>query len=163
MRDRLIELLNEAHKKFIKSDSVCEFDFFADYLLENGVIVPSCLIGTTVYEIRARGKRRTLKGYRKCDYGIATSLMFKNALCCGMELYVKEKAFVKSDKTRLNKTIFLSEEEAKAKIALVEGWGKNEAWFIISIGRIYCFTCNYIFNSVLCDSPYLLKEQKRGG
>ena len=48
-RDRLIELLSEAHKKFIKSDSVYEFDFFADYLLANGVIVPPCKVGDTVY------------------------------------------------------------------------------------------------------------------
>ena len=50
-RDRLIELLNEAHKKFIKSDSVYEFDYLADYLLANGVIVPPCRVGDTLYPI----------------------------------------------------------------------------------------------------------------
>ena len=50
-RDKLIELLDKAHKKFIKSDNVYEFDFIADYLLANGVIAPPCKVGDVVYSL----------------------------------------------------------------------------------------------------------------
>ena len=46
MRDRLIELLS----KFV-CDEWCGSDDIADYLLANGVIVPPCKVGDTVYVI----------------------------------------------------------------------------------------------------------------
>lgn len=51
MRDRLIELINQAEKKFYDTDnSLSNVEkYVADYLLENGVIVPPCNVGDTVY------------------------------------------------------------------------------------------------------------------
>lgn len=50
MRDSLVELIKEAHTKWSYSigdfESVC-----ADHLIENGVIVPPCKVGQTVYVI----------------------------------------------------------------------------------------------------------------
>ena len=49
MRDRLIELLDEAmDKKGIYLKEI------ADYLLENGVIVPPCKVGDIVYAVDKR-------------------------------------------------------------------------------------------------------------
>lgn len=50
MKDRLIELLRQAEHKYL---NLLEFekDILADYLLENGVIVPPCKVGQTVYVI----------------------------------------------------------------------------------------------------------------
>lgn len=45
MRDRLIELIAESA---IKGDYTCIPDV-ADYLLANGVIVPPCNVGQTIY------------------------------------------------------------------------------------------------------------------
>ena len=74
-------------------------------------------IGTTVYEIRARGTRPALHTqHKKCDYAIYSRLTFENAIAKGLELYVQEKKFVKSDKTRLNKTVFPTKEEAEEKL-----------------------------------------------
>lgn len=54
MRDRLIELLTD---NLPKADNPLQFvsdelvERLVDYLLENGVIVPPCKIGDTVYEV----------------------------------------------------------------------------------------------------------------
>lgn len=50
MRDKLIELIKEAKKQTKNANSDIERNMlFADYLLENGVIVPPCKVGDTVY------------------------------------------------------------------------------------------------------------------
>ena len=46
MRNKLIELLIEGHKQYLFYDQI------ADYLLANGVIVPPCKVGDTVYFIQ---------------------------------------------------------------------------------------------------------------
>ena len=56
MRERLIELLRDT---FNYTKGVCiDFDeaveINADYLLENGVIVPPCKVGDVVYRIYTR-------------------------------------------------------------------------------------------------------------
>lgn len=49
-RDRLIELIKEAKKNTKGANCDLEREMlFADYLLENGVIVPPCKIGDTIY------------------------------------------------------------------------------------------------------------------
>ena len=54
MRDRLIKLSEKAHKEWLQKEYDHETDkdigeFVADYLLENGVIVPPCKVGDMVY------------------------------------------------------------------------------------------------------------------
>ena len=62
MRDRLIELITNADTydsyacKLCTDDDSCELCYakkLADHLLANGVIVPPCKVGNTVYEIDA--------------------------------------------------------------------------------------------------------------
>lgn len=50
-KKRLIELIEEGHKKSVEAirQSICETE--ADYLLENGIIVPPCKVGDVVYKI----------------------------------------------------------------------------------------------------------------
>ena len=43
MKDKLIELLIEGHKQYLFYDQI------ADYLLENGVVVPPVKVGDVVY------------------------------------------------------------------------------------------------------------------
>ena len=45
-RERLIELLDGK-----SIDTQADVEYVADYLLENGVIVPPCKVGDTVYEL----------------------------------------------------------------------------------------------------------------
>ena len=55
MRDRLIELLNKKYDHFCDQCGINKDSHYAeslaDYLLENGVIVPPCKVGDTVYVI----------------------------------------------------------------------------------------------------------------
>ena len=115
-RERLIELLKKApyganaitlsdkHKDSILGE-------IADYLLENGVIVPPCCIGDTVYEIRENGKN-PISG-KRFDRCITTVQMLDCAAIRKSTLYAKEKRYAKSDSVRLGKTVFLTREEAE--------------------------------------------------
>lgn len=125
-RDRLIELLNKAEDicentldcdscKYLLSGS-CKTVLIADYLLANGVSVLPVPLGTTVFEIRARGKRTIMWSSRKCDYGIINDCYIENAKAHDLEFYIKEKSFVKADCARWNKTIFLTKEEAEERL-----------------------------------------------
>lgn len=61
MRDRLIEMLKEAHESWLRYVDDCAFNqmalsftfeqMFADHLLANGVIVPPCKVGDDIYWI----------------------------------------------------------------------------------------------------------------
>lgn len=132
-RDRLIELFEAVEKDpaitcpHYKTDKTCDTCKYTinnvmcnhtlrtvDYLLANGVIVPPLPIGSTVYEIRARGKKR--HNGRKVDYAISSKLMFRNAIYSGEELYVREKKFTKTDRVRWNKSVFLTKEKAEAEL-----------------------------------------------
>ena len=96
-------------------------EMLADYLLENGVIVPVVEIGTTVYEIRQKGIGFSNRRY---DSGITTQKQLKNAIFDGETLYIESKLYAKSDNVRLGKTVFLTREEAEK--ALEERKNENE-------------------------------------
>ena len=53
MRDRLIELLKSAERKYLSNGTHIPqmAEFFADYLLENGIVCPPCKVGDVVYYI----------------------------------------------------------------------------------------------------------------
>lgn len=103
-RERLIELLSK------KLNNEITIKILADYLLENGVIVPTVEIGTTVYEIRQKGIGFSNRRY---DSGITTQKQLKNAIFDGKTLYIESKLYAKSDNVRLGKTVFLTREEAE--------------------------------------------------
>ena len=134
-RDRLIELFNEIdndpaitcpHYKTDKTCDTCKYTINnvmcnhtlrkVDYLLANGVTVSPVPIGSTVYEIRARGRRTIMWSSRKCDYSIINDGYFENAKAHDLEFYIREKSFVKADCSRWNKTVFLTKEEAEAEL-----------------------------------------------
>ena len=118
-RERLFELLENGFFEALskckgenKDKKVC--DYLADYLIENGVIVPTVEIGTTVYEIRQKGIGFSNRRY---DSGITTQKQLKNAIFDGKTLYIESKLYAKSDNVRLGKTVFLTREEAEKALA----------------------------------------------
>lgn len=113
-RERLIELIRTGKKEFTKSDETYIENYLADYLLANGVSVLPVPLGTTVFEIRAKGERRY--GHRKYDYAPTTTFALNTEIDNKAEFYVKEKAFTKTDKVRLNHTVFLTKEEAEERL-----------------------------------------------
>ena len=118
-RERLIELLkSDSCESPMLCDPNCKYanlercyeERTADYLLENGVIVPPVYVGGTVYEIR---RKAVSPSGRETNCGICTISFLKHCINIGIELYVKGKPYVKSDFYRLGKTVFLTREEAE--------------------------------------------------
>lgn len=133
MLDKLIELLKEA-KKHTKGAS-CDIErimLFADYLLANGVIVPPCKVGDTVYCIYSekviQGNVRLIRPFIS-----EKETVFKGNIICEVdniflddgskeeiELYVVfEKPY------GIERIAYLTKEEAEQ--ALKRQGGKNDA------------------------------------
>ena len=118
MRDRLIKLLMQgdiaASKQGVFNCCMCkrEAEILADYLLENGVIVPPVKIGDTVYTNCSmqgwylRSKDRPYKA--KVVYmGINGTKNFMNVV------YEKGEYMLSFDFDKIGKTVFLTREEAE--------------------------------------------------
>lgn len=126
MRDRLVELLKKADDyasgvctDYNEAQEVC-----ADFLLSNGVIVPPCKVGDTVYRIVKMGTGIHYKQIGRC--GIGHTQGYKIVPC-----EEKIKRFIRSVTVTKNnlfdicenfgKTIFLTREEAEKALKGDEG------------------------------------------
>lgn len=114
MRDRLIELLKGAETKVNETLSVAlELDewlgIYADHLIANGVIVPPCKVGDTVYQVT----RDFISEFRVRFIEISTcgNLFLHTDLISGI-IHTGE-IFPESE---IGKTVFLTREEAEAKL-----------------------------------------------
>lgn len=115
-RERLIELL-----KNVPRNTRAFYDQFADYLLENGVIVPPCKVGQTVFRIvKLYGDRKPI---------IVEGEVFEIALThengeIKKRFYFLEKGGNKIinryslwlDFDEIGKTVFLTKEEAEQSL-----------------------------------------------
>lgn len=104
MRDRLVELLKKADKyasgvctDYDEAQEVC-----ADFLLAEGVIVPPCKVGDTVYQ--TDGIRIYESTIREITYTANNILIYDTEKVC-------------FDKTAINESIFLTREEAEKALA----------------------------------------------
>ena len=116
MRDRLIELINDMQDKgFVSAKGEDEISChvsnksIADYLLKNGVIVPPCKVGQTVYKI----------SYRK---GSNVKYVEETTICRiaidneGIWLFCSCNPIVKC---KFGKLVFLTKEEAEQALQKV--------------------------------------------
>lgn len=119
-RERLIELLNEAQLNCDDNYGMTNTTQMADYLLENGVIVPPVKVGDIVYTNRSmQGWYMKLKDRpyeaRVVFIGINGKDNFMNV------------AFLKNDNmlsfkfSKIGKTVFLTREEAEKALAEMKG------------------------------------------
>ena len=126
MRDRLIELLRQIEFDY-SEECACAFEdgykgtpdfakFFVDHLLDNGVIVPPCKIGDTVY-YPAFGIDRVLL------YKVISIKLNSKGLYVVCENHLS-KSQMTHRATQIGKTIFLTKEEAER--ALAEKRKENE-------------------------------------
>jgi hypothetical protein len=111
MRDRLVELLNKAQNDWLRKEYDGETskelaEYVADYLLSEGVIVPPCKVGDTVYRV-ARHKgvwqvlpREVVSITHRLDH-----------------LYRLVWEIFSTEYDRLGKTVFLTKEEAEKALA----------------------------------------------
>lgn len=114
MRERLIGLMQDWGNT--NTDSF-NFESVADHLLANGVIVPPCKVGDTVYEIQPIRKRvqayeiTTIK-YNGHYWWFTWILKDRKGIygnCDGFSIH------------QISKTVFLTREEAEAKLKGGEG------------------------------------------
>ena len=118
MRDRLIELIDDfIHTEDVKRWYSADLDVqLADYLLENGVIVPPCKVGQTVYTNFA------MQGwyYRAKDRPYSAKIVFmglnnSEEMGGGLinVLFKKNGNMIQFNFSDIGKTVFLTKEEAE--------------------------------------------------
>ena len=110
MRDRLIELL-------IKSGVTWNPCGVADHLLENGIIVPPCKVGDTIYQIRERCICTAGHTYLHNTCNRPTSCQD----CPHVEIkrWIVESTFCLSLLDRIDVDFFLTKEQAEKALAEV--------------------------------------------
>ena len=120
-RDRLIELLEQAKEKAKGTLGSMNNGFgawYADYLLANGVIVPPCKVGDTVY-IPWTWDGQQGVGFAKVEeikiYDNKNHIMFFIDLESDDEEYEQQYGGWKLGKS-IGDTVFLTKEEAEEKL-----------------------------------------------
>ena len=123
MRDRLIELKTQFVENFdcgdCKPDNVkcrkCLTEKEADYLLANGVIVPPCKVGDTVYYLTTEDTEKELN-VTDIFCGTVQGLGFD-----GTNIWISAKytngLFYYHKSTDFGKTVFITKEEAEKALA----------------------------------------------
>lgn len=138
-RERLIELITEAHEYWLKYVDDCAFNqeplsftfeqMFADHLLANGVIVPPCKVGDNVYSFDECSCEDIDGVHTKCEfYGYGEDDMIC-AIPCGakcpyqyriIKCYVTEANILMFSR-KWGKTVFPTKEEAEKALERSEG------------------------------------------
>ena len=117
MRERLIDLIGECCGKYLNITNLLEFEkmIIADYLLDNGVVVMPCKVGTKVYFV-----------HEICDEnGDEVLYIDTGKIICfslqgtGLWMYCRYKTGLtywhKVD-SEFGTEVFLTREEAEAKL-----------------------------------------------
>lgn len=112
MKERLVELVKNAHdeQKYLTSDK--SINAIADYLLENGVIVLPCKVGDIVYkvyDIESVHRQILELEVLMIEVGIQSKVCLKTTK---KYRYNFDKATFED----FGKTIFFTREEAQAKL-----------------------------------------------
>lgn len=122
-RERLVELLLQGELEaenrgiFNCHRSIHKAEIIADFLIENGVIVPPVAVSDMVFEIR---KKSVSPSGRHTDHRVDTYKYLKYAVNTDDEFYIKPKQYRKSDISRLGKTVFMTREEAEKVLGQLE-------------------------------------------
>lgn len=123
-RERLIELCKKANKEWLEKEYNGETKksistYVADYLLDNGVIVPPCKVGDKVYVIEQCGcystnyAEKCHKRQENCNTKKYLRVVALPAISGGKCLKLFERPFKKEWIFKVGKTVFLTREEAE--------------------------------------------------
>lgn len=116
MREQLTQLIKQAHTDYLLNDdyAVSIYEFIADRLIDNGVIVPPCKIGDTIFvietELRNKNKIRSYIVARKVT-GICSNNL--NPLWVAA---LERPYEYRYHPTEFGKTVFLTREAAEAAL-----------------------------------------------
>ena len=121
MRDRLIELLEDTLSEWECYATAITIKEMVDHLLANGVIVPPCKVGDTVYICTCFGFWYTKPEINKCEMQIKSIRVTESRMIFEAE-HGKDNVdyFELKD---IGKTVFLTSEEAEKALAEREGEG----------------------------------------
>ena len=103
MRDRLIKLIDESPPEFVSGS-----EGVADFLLANGVIVPPCKAGDTIYMVTPGGKihkKKVLGATMEVGLNLYDEIWERCTFVCESALVFKD--------LDIGKTVFLTREEAE--------------------------------------------------
>ena len=117
MKDRLIELLSKCFEEQYDKRRIISTKFTADFLIENGVIVPPCKVGDIVYHINTFSPRNPIikecevdalhitsgknkRGHKKPSYVLVRDIMMQSL---STRIYFEE----------FGKTLFLTKQSAE--------------------------------------------------
>ena len=119
MRDRLIELVcqstnDECGKHCNLTDYCSECEKVSDHLLANGVIVPPCKVGDTVYVV-SRYYAGDWEAY-KCEIDSITIYEKNTFISCVANDVRFGKINFGLNISEIGKTVFLTKEEAEKKL-----------------------------------------------
>ena len=112
MRDRLIELLNA-------DMSGCDGDYaeeMADQLLANGVIVPPCKVGDTVYYINVNSLNLWVKPNTIYEADVVRIVTTKLGTSLVIQIHNEYGCTEIPNIKDFGKTVFLTREEAEQKL-----------------------------------------------
>lgn len=118
--DKLAELINQAIDTYATMPLVngCRPElkyFLADYLLANGVIVPPCKVGDTVYYLTIVDTEKELN-VTEIFEGVVHAVCFDGKLIWFSATYANG-LFYYHNSNDFGKTVFLSLEEAEKSLA----------------------------------------------
>ena len=115
MRDRLIELLYDANEKFDETDCTDEeaVELLADHLLANGVIVPPCKVGDTVWFLNRYSSISMYKDFVYEAKVVRVYVERDNELCLSVRIKNEFGTTEYPRITEIGKTVFLTREEAE--------------------------------------------------
>lgn len=106
-RDRLIELHKQAFEYLLETGKPFSHENYADHLLANGVIVPPCKVGDTVYTYGAK----QIKEWEITFVGKNSRNEYKFIAVVG-----KCEDLLVFWHYEIGKTVFLTKEEAEEKL-----------------------------------------------
>ena len=131
-KEKLVELLDEIHRKPLGKEYCERLSTIADYLLENGVIVLPCTDKTTVYEVQVnteacKGCEHYSEFYGMddfCDRDFSEYAYprFAETPYCEKQFWEivewkPSEEWIFNNRNSFGKTVFLTKEEAEKALA----------------------------------------------
>lgn len=115
-REKMIELITEYHRKIWKhGENWCVG--CADHLLANGVIVPPCKVGDTVYFLNTYSSIAMRKNFVYEAKVVRVYVEKDNILCLSIQIKNEYGTTEYPRITEIGKTVFLSREDAGQALA----------------------------------------------
>lgn len=120
-KDRLVELIDrglDKHSDTIENYVIPTKEFLADYLLANGVIVPHCKVGETVYVIEPCTCYNNYSDFEQCHHKRTKATKWIEMVRVPKKHFTKclklfERPFKVEYINKIGKTVFLTREEAE--------------------------------------------------